>query len=207
MDDIRRLRKAGGLRSERNPAASAARRGGGGGGTADITAAFEPPAVCSVVVVEPLALAKELGVQAIVDRITQAIVCNGRVTRPGGDGGGDAGERGLERSLNETVTDFENLHDRPRRPLSCPSSPAQQRQRQQNHGHPLSPPLPRSPTRSQPPTIGGSNKHKRPKEDVERLRRVVRDAMSSKQPSPSSLSSPNGGFSSEGREHGGESVA
>ncbi|CBJ34013.1 hypothetical protein Esi_0864_0001 [Ectocarpus siliculosus] len=169
------------------------------------TAAFEPPVVCSVVGVEPLALAKELGVQAIVERITQTIVCNGRVTRPGGDGGGNTGERGLERSLDVTVTTFENLHERRRRPLSCPSSPAQQRkQKQQHHGHPLSPPrLPRSPTRSQSSVTDGSNKPKRPNEDVERLRRVVRDAMSSTQPSPSSLLSPNGGFSSEGREHGG----
>ncbi|CAM9411068.1 unnamed protein product [Ectocarpus fasciculatus] len=215
VDDIRRLRKAGGLRSERNPAA---RRGGGGGGTADTSiggaakgVVFEPPAVCSVVGIEPLALAKELGVQAIVDRITQAIVHNGRVTRPGGAGGGDAAE-GLERSLDVTVTNCENVrehdHGRRRRPLSCPSSPAQQRQQpqqqQQHQGHPLSPPrLPRSPTRSQPSPIGGSNKPKRMKEDVERLRRIVRDAMSSTQPSPSSLLSPDGGFSSEGREHGG----
>ncbi|CAN0366674.1 unnamed protein product, partial [Ectocarpus sp. 13 AM-2016] len=209
VDDIRRLRKAGGLRTERNPAARAPKRGGGGGGggTADVTGApspvFEPPAVCSVVSVEPLALANELGVQAIVDRITQTIVCNGRATRPGGDGGGNTGKRGSERGLDATVTKIENLHERRRRPLSCPSSPAQQRQqKQQNHGHPWSPPrLPRSPTRSQPSATGGSNKPKRPKEDVERLRRVVRDAMSSTQPSPSSLLSPNGGISSEGREH------
>ncbi len=247
VDDVRRLRKAGGLHEDRAAAAvdaaaaaaaaatarsRAARatamaatadpngfadsggdasgpRGRGEGASPAVAVggkgrtdarAFAPAPVCSAGTVEPLALARELGVQAIVDRITQTIESTGRGRggRVGGEegGGGGGGVKGgsgvggglqASRSTGMTAAHTaarDDVHSR--RPWSAsarlPQQPRQERRRQP----PLSPPKQQPGRRmegagpSSPPASGvaRASARRRPKEDVERLRRVVRDTIS-----------------------------
>lgn len=260
VDDIRRLRKAGGLyhhdenagcsgygswsrtrraagaenaRARRADAAGGAAAAPAGGkaslrrgvgadghagsrgvaGTGGWSTAFAPRPVCTVGGVEPLALARELGIQTIVDRITRAIVHDERSRAPetrGGTGGRSAGrrvdgagggqehDRAVEAGLAVTVGNIESYggaHDGDHARLrSSPHAPSPANQREQVvHFAVTEPPrAARSFTSSPPPPGGhghGANRTRHPEEDIERLRRVVRNTMSSPQWPPTSASS------------------
>ncbi|CAM9180185.1 unnamed protein product, partial [Pylaiella littoralis] len=236
VSDIQRLRKAGGLRAERDFAsagtgASAIDGGGTGRSRPTAPAAFAPTAVCSAGTVEPLALAKELGIHAIVDRVTHTIVHNNRATELSGRSGGgdDCGRRvvrgrrrraGLEETLALSITNntefgaHDDGDDNRYRPPSASSSPARQQQKQRTQlssstphcwsagaARPVPSPVCPAPNRSSP-----TRNERPPKEDVERLRRVVRTTMLSLQTPPSSTSL-YGGIASGGGLERGESRA
>ncbi|CAM9350849.1 unnamed protein product, partial [Hapterophycus canaliculatus] len=234
VGDIRRLRKAGGAATAAGAASSSAGRspfgphaGGqktvvdGGRGSPTATS-LAPEQAGAAARIEPLALAKELGVQAIVNRITHAIMhektanvgdCGEHGNARGREGGGGRGqpERRQVGHLSNTLLDERNLGWSGA--TSSTSSPA--RQRRPPHRQQLaSPPQPRTAgataSPSSPPRPLSSSPHtspdkkQRPKKDVERLRRVVRDTMSSTPKSSSSSSlPPRGGGASPGRERGG----
>lgn len=155
VDDVKRLRRAGGLEwqhptwsltettTARHPF-QARETGKNARGAAAL--ATTPPR-------QPRALAEELGVTAIVDRLNKAAAAR--------EGGAGAGER--------CTTAATSSSDDPRRTLSAED--------QQQHSLSSSPPLAkRSPPLPPPPE---PSTPKRPQEDVERLRRAVRDAISS----------------------------
>lgn len=257
VDDIRRLRKAGGLRYDRDAGSAAwgqttrvasekaiagtaswtevsIRRGGDDGpsravaGKDELLAGFAAAPVCSAGEIEPLALARELGVQTIVDRVTQAIVGEGRTTETGGEtsgrpaaattaapaaraGGGRQGHGGLGASLalaygtTASFGAYDEDRSRSRSPSPLPANQGTNMQlavTERHRGSGAARLFPSSP----PPPGGGSNRLRRSKEDIERLRRVVRDTISSPhlQPSSSSSTSPYGGVASGGGEHCGE---
>lgn len=173
---------------------------------------FAPAPVCSAGKVEPLARAKELGVQTIVDRITRAIVHDDRGTEQHGgigarlaspkgrrvQGGGGHGNGALETGLAVTVANIASFgahsEDHSRSHSSPPPTGNQQRQLLQF-------------AVNKQPTGGSSSRTIRPTEDVERLRRVVRDTMSSPQllsPPSSSSTSLYGGIALAGGERCGE---
>lgn len=178
-----------------------------------------------------MALAKELGIHAIVDRVTHTIVHNNRATELSGrSGGGDdccrrvvRGRRrraGLEETLALSITNntefgaHDDDDDNRYRPPSASSSPARQQQKQRTQlssstphcwsagaARPVPSPVCPAPNRSSP-----TRNERPPKEDVERLRRVVRTTMLSLQTPPSSTSL-YGGIASGGGLERGESRA
>ncbi|CAN0150035.1 unnamed protein product, partial [Scytosiphon promiscuus] len=236
VGDIRRLRKAGGLEGNARdsaatatwgrtpPAQHAERQDAAVHGTrGSLTAAALAPSsgAGSTAGIEPLALAKEVGVQAIVSRITHAIMherptnighCGGgRGTRRRRGGGGREGcsETGQAGSSRDSVMFDENTPGRSGAPPS-PSYPARQRchpRPQEVSSSPQAWVTSTPPSPPRPPLIsphGSPKKEGRPKEDVERLRRVVRDAMASTQrPSSSSPLAARGGGLSPGGDRGG----
>eukprot|EP00903_Cladosiphon_okamuranus_P008297 g7983.t1 len=178
------------------------------------SAAFAPEAICTAGEVEPLALAKELGIQTIVDRITRAIVhvdkdrapearggIRGRSAGRRADGpeGGRGRVRAVEAGLVMTVGNAEvssgGSHDEDhaclRSARHTPPPANQWPQLVQFAG--TDPPVVGRSFRSSPPPPGrhdhGVDRSRRPKEDIGRLRRVVRDTMSSMQWPPTSASS------------------